>query len=188
MLRCAREARPSELESRARRPHLGLVLIFNAAYTIRQPMPSLLDQTVLADVAERIVALAKRAGADQADAFAVRGVSLSIEVRDGAVEESQRSEGDDLGLRVLVGRKQAVVSTNDLKGDGFAALLERAVAMARAAPEDRFSGLADPALLAHNPPALDLLDPAMPDVGALERRAREAAAAALAVPGVSKSG
>ena len=114
-------------------------------------MPSLLDQTALADVAERIVAAAKRAGADQADAFAVRGVSLSVEVRDGAVEESQRSEGDDLGLRVLVGRKQAVVSTNDLKSDGFAALAERAVAMARAAPEDSFAGLADPALLAHEP-------------------------------------
>ena len=151
-------------------------------------MPSLLDQTALADVAERAVAAAKRAGADQADAFAVRGVSLSVEVRDGAVEESQRSEGDDLGLRVLVGRKQAVVSTNDLKSDGFAALAERAVAMARAAPEDRFAGLADPALLQRDPPALDLLDPDMPDVGALERRAREAEAAAMAVAGVSKSG
>jgi PmbA protein len=151
-------------------------------------MSSLLDQTALIDLAERVVAAAKRAGADQADAVAVRGVSLSVEVRDGAVEESQRSEGDDLGLRVLVGKKQAVVSTNDLNGDGFAALAERAVAMARAAPEDRFSGLADPALLAKNPPELDLLDPDMPDVGVLERRAREAEAAAMAVAGVSKSG
>ncbi len=151
-------------------------------------MSSLLDQTTLADVAERAVAAAKRAGADQADAVAVRGVSLSVEVRDGAVEESQRSEGDDLGLRVLVGRKQAVVSTNDLKSDGFAALAERAVAMARAAPDDRFAGLADPALLARNPPELDLLDPDMPDVGVLERRAREAEDAAMAVAGVSKSG
>ena len=151
-------------------------------------MPSLLDQTALADVAERLVAAAKRAGADQADAVAVRGVSLSVEVRDGAVEESQRSEGDDLGLRVLVGKKQAVVSTNDLNGGGFAGLAERAVAMARAAPDDRFAGLADPALLARNIPALDLLDPDMPDVGVLEERAREAEAAAMAVAGVSKSG
>ena len=67
----------------------------------------------------------------------------SIEVRDGAVEESERAEGDDLGLRVLVGRRQAVVSTNDMAGDGSAALAERAVAMARAAPEDKFAGLAD---------------------------------------------
>src|ERR1700688_2669906 len=102
-------------------------------------MPSLLDQTALADVAERVVAMAKRAGADEADAFAVRGVSLSVEARDGAGEEAQGSEGDDLGLGFRVGRKQAVLSTNDLQGDGFAALVERAVAMARAAPEDRFS-------------------------------------------------
>jgi PmbA protein len=151
-------------------------------------MPSLLDQTELADLADHLVAAAKRAGADQADAIAVRGVSLSVDVRDGQVEESQRSESDDLGLRVLVGRRQAVVSTNDLKGDGFDTLAERAVAMARAAPEDRFAGLADPALLAKSFPQLDLLDPNMPDVGLLETHAKEAEAAALAVKGVSKSG
>ncbi len=110
-------------------------------------MPSLLDQSALSDLAERLVAAARRAGADAADAIAVRGVSLSVDVRDGAVEELQRAEGDDVGLRVLVGRKQAVVSTNDIRADGLDALAERAVAMARAAPEDRFAGLADESLL-----------------------------------------
>ncbi len=151
-------------------------------------MQSLLDQSDLADLAEQLVTAARRAGADQADALAVRAVSLSVEVRDGAVEESQRSEGDDLGLRVIVGHKQAVVSTNDLKADGFTALAERAVAMARAAPEDRFTGLADAAQLAHQIPALDLIDPDMPDVDVLEERAREAEAAGLSVAGVTKSG
>jgi PmbA protein len=151
-------------------------------------MPSLFDQSALADLAERLVTAAKRAGADQADAVAVRSISLSVDVRDGAVEESQRSEGDDLGLRVIVGGRQAVVSTNDFKGDGFKALAERAVAMARAAPEDPFAGLADPSLFANRAPALDLLDPDMPEVGLLEDRAREAEAAALAVAGVTKSG
>ncbi|HUZ31705.1 MAG TPA: TldD/PmbA family protein [Xanthobacteraceae bacterium] len=151
-------------------------------------MSSLLDQTDLIDLAERLVSAAKRAGADQSDALAIRSVSLSVEVRDGAVEESQRSEGDDLGLRVIVGRKQAVVSTNDLKSEGFEALAERAVAMARVAPDDRFAGLADPKLLADTFPALDLLDPQMPDVEALEGLARDAEAAGLAVGGVTKSG
>ena len=151
-------------------------------------MNSLLDQTALSDLAERLVGAAKRAGADAADAIAVRSVSLSVDVRDGAVEESQRSEGDDLGLRVLVGKRQAVVSTNDLAGSGFDGLAERAVAMARAAPEDRYAGLADPSLLAKTFPALDLLDPDMPDVGVLEQRAEEAEAAAMKVKGVTKSG
>ena len=151
-------------------------------------MNSLLDQSALAKLAERLVAAARRAGADQADALAIRSVSLSVDVRDGAVEESQRSEGDDVGLRVLVGHKQAVVSTNDLNADGLDALAERAVAMARAAPEDRFAGLADPALLADKFPSLDLLDPDMPGVDVLEARAREAEAAGLAVAGVTKSG
>jgi PmbA protein len=155
-------------------------------------MQSLLDQSDLTQLAERLVAAARRAGADQADALAVRSISLSVEVRDSAVEESERSEGDDLGLRVIVGRKQAVVSTNDLKGNGLDALAERAVAMARAAPDDRFAGLADASQLARNvaqeTTTLDLLDPDMPDVRVLEERAREAEAAGLAVRGVSKSG
>jgi PmbA protein len=151
-------------------------------------MPSLLDQSALSDLAERLVAAAKRAGADAADAIAVRGVSLSVDVRDGAVEESQRSEGDDVGLRVLIGKRQAVVSTNDVRADGLDALAERALAMARVAPEDPFAGLADDALLARQFPSLDLLDPDMASVEVLEERAREAEAAALEVKGVTKSG
>jgi PmbA protein len=119
-------------------------------------MSSLLDQSALTDLASRLVAAARRAGADQADAVAVRSVSLSVDVRDGAVEESQRAESDDVGLRVLVGRRQASISTNDIKGDGVDALAERAIAMARVAPEDKFAGLADPALLAREFPDLDL--------------------------------
>ena len=81
------------------------------------------------------------------------------------------------GLRVLVGRRQAVVSTNDVSGDGVARLAERAVAMARVAPDDKYVGLADPSLLARDFPDLDLLDPEVPSTSELERRASEAEAA-----------
>ncbi|MCO5130712.1 MAG: TldD/PmbA family protein [Xanthobacteraceae bacterium] len=148
----------------------------------------LLDQSALSDLAQRLVEAARRAGADAADAVAVRGVSHGVEVRDGRVEESERSEGDDVGLRVIVGKRQAVVSTNDIGGDGIARLAERAVAMARVAPDDAYVGLADPAMLAREFPDLDLLDPVLPSTAELERRALEAEAAALAVKGVTKSG
>lgn len=151
------------------------------------PTASLFDQSALTDRAERLVKAARAAGADAADAVAVRSLSLGIEVRDGAVEESESSEGDDLGLRVLVGRRQAVVSTNDLTGDA-GALAERAVAMARAAPEDKYAGLADDDRLAHNFPDLDLLDPNLPTVQQLETMARLAEAAGMTVKGVTKSG
>src|SRR5205085_10259920 len=82
----------------------------------------LFDQSALSDLAQRLVEAARRAGADAADAVAVRGVSQGVEVRDGRVEGSERSEGDDVGLRVLVGQRQAVVSTNDISGDGIAKL------------------------------------------------------------------
>src|SRR3954471_21481814 len=151
-------------------------------------MTWLLDQSSLTELAEHLVAAARKAGADAADAVAVRSISLSVEVRDGKVEETERAEGDDMGLRVLVGRKQAVVSTNDLKGNGAAALAERAVAMARVAPEDKYAGLADPALLAKNFPDLDLVDRNLPDIAAPEIRARRAEEAGREVKGVSKSG
>jgi len=150
-------------------------------------MNSLLDQSTLTTLAERLVVAARRAGADAADAVAERGMSLSVEVRDGTVEASERSEGDNMGLRAFVGRRQAVVSTNDLTGN-LDELAERAVAMARVAPDDKFAGLAEPDRLAKQIPDLDLLDPELPSVTQLETMARAAEAAALAVKGVSKSG
>ena len=148
---------------------------------------SLFDQSILLERAERLVKAALAAGADAADAVAVRSLSLSLELRDGAVEESESAEGDDLGLRVLVGKRQAVVSSNDLAGDA-AALAQRAVAMARAAPEDKYAGLADAADLAQDFPELELIDRVVPTVADLERMARAAEEAGLQVKGVSKSG
>jgi PmbA protein len=150
-------------------------------------MSDLLDQSALTDLAERLVSAARRAGADTADAVAVRSVSLGVEVRDGAVEESERAEGDDVGLRVFVGRRQAVVSTNDIAAN-VNELAERAVAMAKVAPEDAYAGLADPDQLARDIPQLDLLDPDLPSVAVLEQRAKDSEAAGLAIKGVSKSG
>jgi PmbA protein len=149
---------------------------------------SLFDQSALVTIARQLVTSASRAGADAADAVALRSVSQSVEVRDGAVEESERAEADDIGLRVLLGRRQAVVSTNDVSDAGMATLAERAVAMARAAPEDQFAGLADRERLARDIPDLDLIDPELPGVERLESLARAAEAAALEVSGVTKSG
>src|SRR2546423_13698431 len=114
-------------------------------------------------------------------------MSLSVEVREGAVEESQREESGGGGLRVVVGQRRALVSANDIAGD-VAALAERAVAMAKVAPEDSYAGLADSDALARDFPDLDLVDPELPSVGLLEERATTAEAAGLAAKGVTKSG
>jgi PmbA protein len=150
-------------------------------------MDSLFDQSSLISLTERLIAAARKAGADAADAVAMRSVSQSVDVRDSAVEESQRSERNDMGLRVLVGKRQAVVSTNDMKA-GVDTLAERAVAMAKVAPEDQYAGLADPARLAKTIPDLDLVDAEATDVGTLEKLARRAEDAGRGVKGVSKSG
>ena len=116
----------------------------------------------LADLADQLLAAARRAGADAADALAVDGTSISIEVTKGRLEHAERAEGVDISLRVLLGTRQAVVSSSDTKPDTIAAMAERAVAMAREAPEDPLVGLADPADLARgwDTAALDLADPA----------------------------
>ncbi|PTM60565.1 TldD/PmbA family protein [Phreatobacter oligotrophus] len=150
-------------------------------------MSDLLDTGALLDRARRLVAAARKAGADAADVMALRGVSVGVQMREGKVESSERSEGDDLGLRVFVGRRSASVSSNDPREDA-AALAERAVAIARVAPEDPYARLADPADLATAWPDLDLIDPVMMAVSDLEALARRAEEAALAVKGVAKSG
>jgi PmbA protein len=134
-----------------------------------------------------LVAKARKAGADAADAVAVEGVSLSVSQRLGAREDLQRSESRDLGLRVFVGRKSAIVSATDRSPQAIAELVERAVAMARLAPEDPHAGLADPALLASSLPDLDLYDTAEPDAERLYGKAAEAEDVARAVTGITNS-
>lgn len=134
-----------------------------------------------------LLARARRAGADAADALYVQGTSISHARRLGKLEKLERSEGQDLGLRVFVGKRQAIVSSSDRSPKAIEELVERAVAMARLAPEDPFCGLADPAELAREIPDLDLFDPVEPSTETLVERARIAEETALAVPGITNS-
>lgn len=143
-----------------------------------------MDENLLNDV----VAAALRAGADAAEAVGAQRKSLSITVRAGALEEVEREESRDLGLRVFVGRRQASVSGSDISAEARAKLIERAVAMARLAPEDPYASLADlDALAGAGRPDLDVFDPTEPSAEALEDRARTAEAAAAGVAGVIKT-
>lgn len=130
---------------------------------------------------------ARAAGADAADAVLVRGGSVSVQRRLGRLEHVERAEARDLGLRVFIGRRSAIVSASTLDPAGFAELAARAIAMARVVPEDPFAGLAErPAPPAEAAP-LDLLDAAEPAMETLIARAAAAEEAALAVPGVTNS-
>jgi len=130
---------------------------------------------------------ARRAGADAADALYVEGVSSSVSYRLGKLEDVERAENYDLGLRVFVGQKVAFVSSTDFSQDALAALPGRAVTMAKLAPEDRFAGLAPQDRLAKDVPELDLEDGEEPSAESLIERARSVEGAALAVKGVTNS-
>ncbi len=134
-----------------------------------------------------LIEAARAAGADAADAVLLAGASLSVQRRLGRVEHVERSETRDVGLRVFIGRRAAIVSASTVDPRRFAELAAQAVAMARVVPEDPFAGLdADPRP-APAAAALDLADAAEPDVAALIARAAEAEEAALSVPGVTNS-
>lgn len=134
-----------------------------------------------------LLAKAKAAGAEAADAILVKSAALSHAQRLGELERLEREESQDLGLRVLIGRRQAIVSSTDIAPAAFADLAARAVGMARAVPEDRHCGLAEPGQLVQSIPELDSLDEAEPAPETLIERARSCEEAARAVTGVTNS-
>ncbi len=143
----------------------------------------------LDSLTQALLDAAAKAGADAADALAVEGSSTEIDVRNGTLEQAERSEGTDIGLRVFIGRRSAVVSSSDTKDSTIATMAERAVAMAREAPEDPYAGLADSDQLARDwdAEALEMCDPSdAPSPAELQEDACAAEAAALAVEGIAQ--
>ncbi|RII38354.1 TldD/PmbA family protein [Pseudooceanicola sediminis] len=144
----------------------------------------------LADLTHKLLEAARAAGADAADALSRQGSSLSIDVRSGTLEHAERAEGFEAGLRVFVGKRQACVSGSDSRPETFAMMAERAVAMAREAPEDAHIGIADPDQLSARRDAegLEMYDNSPePDPAQLQDDAMRAEAAALAHDGISQA-
>ncbi len=139
------------------------------------------------DLLELLIDKAKRAGADGADALLVESVALSHAQRLGRTERLEREESQDLGLRVMLGQKQASVSSTDFSTAALDELVERALAMVKAVPEDPYCGLAPREDLATDFPDLDLCDPDEPAEATLIERARACEEAARAVAGVTNS-
>lgn len=143
----------------------------------------------LDDLTERLLNAARKAGADQADAVALRSASLNIDVRAGVLEQADRAEGIDIGLRVFVGQRSANVSASDIRDSTFEEMALRAVAMAREAPEDPHAGIAAPDQLVTqwDVDALELCDPTPePSPAALQEDAARAEAAALENKGIAQ--
>ncbi|MFW2543022.1 TldD/PmbA family protein [Primorskyibacter sp. 2E107] len=141
------------------------------------------------DLTQSLLSAAKAAGADSADAIALAGTAVSIDVRAGLLEQAERAEGSDIGLRVFVGKRSAIVSASDTSDHTIETMAARAVAMAREAPEDPCAGLADPDQLAADwdLAALELSDEtAEPAPATLEDDARRAEAAALGHEGITQ--
>ncbi|MDI9409143.1 MAG: TldD/PmbA family protein [Candidatus Pacebacteria bacterium] len=143
-------------------------------------------------VLQQLVEMAIKSGASDADALITDSVVLGVSQRLNEREGLERSESRDLGLRVLVGKQQAIVSSTDLSSKSLEALVERAVAMAKLAPRDEYQGIADylavnTDITASDVRRLDLIDPVEPTVEWLSSLAEEAEEAARKVPKISNS-
>ena len=150
----------------------------------------MIDTEPLRALTEALLDAARRAGATEADALAVRGAATSVDVRGGLLEHAERADGVEIGLRVLLGGRQACVSASETSLATMADMAERAVAMAREAPVDDTLGLADPAQLARDmdTAALELEERDIPEPAPadLQDMALRAEAAALARHGISQ--
>ncbi|PHR57365.1 MAG: modulator protein [Robiginitomaculum sp.] len=149
--------------------------------------PGAPEPTRLDPIVKDMLLLAKKAGAEHAEAILVESRNLSVSVREGEIEDVESSETQDLGLRVLIGQQQSCVSSSDLSKIGLQKMAERACAMAAQAPEDPYCGLADAGQLAKTKAdaELQLFDPAEIDLDGLTHRALAAEAAALAISGIN---
>ena len=148
----------------------------------------MLESAAARDKVASLVDLARRQGADAADAIYAGERSQGVSVRLAALEDVHRSEGEEVGLRVFVGKRNASIASSDLSSDALVTLVDRAIAMAREAPEDQFAGLAPEELLFRGDPRdLDVDDGGDPDPARLKQRALEAEDAARAVDGVTNS-
>lgn len=143
--------------------------------------------TSLTDTSLKLLELAMQAGAEQAVATAASGDSIEASARDGVIEEVGRSEGLDVGLRVIIGQRQSCVSASSAKPRALIELVQRAVAMARETPEDPYVGLPDADDLAQDIPDCDLFDTTETDADALRRAALELDEAARSVEGIAKT-
>ena len=148
----------------------------------------MLEPSAARDKAVSLVELARKRGADAADAVYVGERSQGVSVRLGQLEDVHRSEGEEIGLRVFIGRRNATVASSAMSKDALGTLVERALAMAAEAPEDQFAGLAPQEMLFRGQPVgLDLDDSGDPDPAELKSRALAAEDAARAIEGVTNS-
>lgn len=145
------------------------------------------DEAALRNLADDVIARVRKAGADAADVLMVSGASLSASCRMGEVEEVERSDGQEFGLRAFIGKRQAIVSSSDLSKRSLDLLITRVVAMAKLAPEDQYCGLAERELLAKKFPDLDIFDATELDMPSLIAAAKQAEDVARSIQGITNS-
>ena len=145
------------------------------------------------NIPHKLLEKAKAAGATDADITYAQSTSTEVSALNGKVDSFESATEEVIGLRFIIGKKQAVVSTSNVSEAALDKLVAQASSMAKAMPDDDHIALASEADLAQDTNALikklDLKDGSTaPTVEQLKEEALAVERAGLDVSKVSKSG
>jgi len=195
------EVRVGELDERCaerlQRVHLFLApcladrLVVHRGYD-SAPMPKRHGFTftppALREMAEQVLARAKRAGASGCDCEVSEAYGLTVTVRRGKPDTIEHNRDRSLGVTVYFGERPKVrrghASTSDLSPAALEQTVDAAAAIARHTAQDDCAGLPEPELLAKKPRDLDLFHPwelSTEEAIAMAKRCEEAAFATAPV-------
>jgi len=110
----------------------------------------------LQTLAQVILDEAKRSGASAAEVSVGQETGLTVKVRKGALETVEFHSERGFHISVHDGRRLGAASTSDSRRAAVRETVAKAAAIARHTQEDECNGLADSALMANDPPDLDL--------------------------------
>ncbi len=139
------------------------------------------DPRACQDLAEQMLSLALRAGADAAEVMVRDGAELQVKVRKGEPELVKEAGSRGLGLRVLKDARAAVTYTSDFAPQAMRTFAEESLALCRLAEPDPLAALPDREEMARSIPDLDLWDESVLSLDVAEAIARAKAGEAAAI-------
>ena len=130
---------------------------------------------------------AKKLGAENASVMGNENTSINVSARLGKLENVERNESKSIGLELIDNKRKVTLSSTNINNHALIKLVETAMSMVKAVPQDEYCGLADKNMLYNGNLDLDLVDNYVPDNNNLLKNSIEAEDSALSIKGVTNS-
>ena len=130
---------------------------------------------------------AKKLGAENASVMGNENTSINVSARLGKLENVERNESKSIGLELIDNKRKVTLSSTNINNHALIKLVETAMSMVKAVPQDEYCGLADKNMLYNGNLNLDLVDNYVPNNNNLLKNSIEAEDSALSIKGVTNS-